>query len=121
LLVNDTVKLQEDIDSSSVVDLVEYLLITAVSPKTNLRLSTHHMIFHDILSITVAAGALGMEIYADHVHRKCEAQLHTNLPEYEDLNGVVRHANYHPRLLRVTVANLAVRVHEDTVEESRGL
>jgi hypothetical protein len=110
LLINDIVKVREDIDSSGVAALVKYLRITAISPKTNLQLSTHDMSVQKMVSITAAACALSMGLYVDHVCRKCEAQLRHGLPKYKDLGALVQYAHDHPRLLSVPAANLASRI-----------
>jgi hypothetical protein len=118
LLTNDRIELSEDIDRSGVLSLVKYLKDMLAWHGFNLFMP-NNMGMYDMLSITSAAAALGMDMYVDHVYRKCEAYLRKELPSYEDLDALTYFAVEHPRLLHITASfNLAVRMRQGTIPDT---
>jgi hypothetical protein len=117
LLVGGRVQVPADVDIQGILTLLNYFKDMVHWRKGSLRLS-NDMGVHDMLAVTSAAEALGMEKYVDHIFRKCEALLRKDLPTYEDLDAITSFAKQHPRLLNVVAFNnLAVRMREGAIPD----
>jgi hypothetical protein len=116
LLVRGRITLSANIDRRGILMLLNYLKEMIFWRKGDLRMPSE-MGISDMLNVTAAAQALGMDKYVDHVYRKCEAFLRNLLPEYHDLDALVMFSEHHPRFLRVTASNLAERMRENTIPD----
>jgi hypothetical protein len=113
-----TVMLPPHIEPNAVAELVNYLNGMVASFEEFPRLEVKGMTIYGMLSTTIAADALGMRKYVEHVYRKVEAIFRRHLPTYADLDAISHYAHQHERLLKIVAQNLAVRVWEKEIPDA---
>jgi hypothetical protein len=116
LIVDSVIMLTDDVDQASVLRLVRHVEHLATSEAQPLRMA-NDMDVLEMLRVTAAAQALGMEKYTAHVYKKVEAQLRHGLLEYDDLDAILSLKVQHQRLFRIVCENLARRVREETIPD----
>jgi hypothetical protein len=72
LLVGGRVQVPADVDDQGILTLLNYFKDLVHWRKGSLRMS-NDMGVRDMLAVTSAAEALGMDKYVDHIYRRCEA------------------------------------------------
>jgi hypothetical protein len=114
LLQNGAVKLPAITEEGGVVHLVEHIKYISTTRKTPAKMSNKIDMFMS-LSVCTAASVLGMEMYVNHVYKKCESVLREDPSSYKDLDANLLFDEEHARLFKIVVNDLAVRVREGSV------
>ncbi|KAJ4337200.1 hypothetical protein N0V87_004873 [Didymella glomerata] len=106
-----------EIDSRSVGVFVDYMKsLTQVRNPTPLRLQFDDNDIETHLGVCQVAKILGMEKYVDHLIRQADAIFH-GLPSYEDLDYLVIHKAWYPRVYGIAVRTFARMVRDDEIPD----
>ncbi|KAJ4374529.1 hypothetical protein N0V86_007398 [Didymella sp. IMI 355093] len=96
---------------------VDYMKsLTRVSHPTPLRLQFDDNDIETHLGVCQAAKILGMDKYVDHLIRQVDAIFH-GLPSYKDLDHLVIHKTWYPRVYGIAVRTFARMVREDEIPD----
>jgi hypothetical protein len=118
LLQHGAVKLPAITEEGGVVHLIEHIKYISTARKTPVKMSNKIDMFMS-LSVCTAASVLGMEMYVNHVYKKCESVLREDPSSYEDLDAILLFDEEHARLFKIVVNDLAVRVREASVPDPK--
>jgi hypothetical protein len=106
-----------EVDPRCVGIFLDYMKsLTQVRNPTPLRLHFDYNEIETHLVVCQAAMVLGMDKYVDHLIRQADAIFH-GLPSYEDLDDLVIHKDWYPRVYGIAVRTFARLLREDEIPD----